>query len=74
MDGVNAKLRELVRNRYLIGGEAWFDPSKNTATELKAGKLKISYDYTPVPPLENLMFEQKITDDYLIDFAQQMAA
>lgn len=73
VDGVNAKFRELVRNRYLIGGQAWFDPAKNTKDELKAGKLKISYDYTPVPPLENLMFEQKITDDYLIDFAQQMA-
>lgn len=74
VDGVNAKFRELVRNRYLIGGEAWFNPRKNDKDSLKAGKLLVSYDYTPVPPLENLMFEQKITDDYLIDFANQMAA
>lgn len=74
VDGVNAKMRELVRNRYLIGGQAWFDPAKNDAVSLKAGKLTIDYDYTPVPPLENLMFQQKITDDYLIDFASQMAA
>ncbi|WP_041796056.1 phage tail sheath protein [Pararhodospirillum photometricum] len=74
VDGVNAKLRELVAGHYLIGGEAWFDPAKNTKEQLKAGKLLISYDYTPVPPLENLLFEQKITDDYLIDFAAQMAA
>jgi len=74
VDGLNAKFRELIRNGYLIGGEAWFDPAKNDATSLKAGKLKVSYDYTPVPPLESLEFEQKITAEYLIDFADQMAA
>ncbi|SDE45738.1 phage tail sheath protein [Rhodospira trueperi] len=74
VDGVDAKFRELVARNYLIGGRAWFDPAKNSATELYAGKLWISYDYTPVPPLENLMFEQKITSDYLIDFAARMAA
>lgn len=73
VDGLNAKFRELVRNRYLIGAEAWFDPKKNDATSLADGKLTVSYDYTPVPPLENLMFQQMITSDYLIDFAAQMA-
>ena len=74
VDGVNAKFRELTRNNYLIGGSAWYDPTKNDKDTLKAGKLLISYDYTPVPPLENLLFEQKITDDYLVDFAAQMTA
>ena len=37
---------------------------------LKAGQLYIDYDYTPVPPLENLMFKQRITDRYLVDFAK----
>lgn len=72
VDGVNAKFRELIRSRYLIGGSAWFDPSLNDKDTLKAGKLTISYDYTPVPPLENLMFQQTITDTYLVDFATQM--
>ena len=36
---------------------------------LKDGKLYIDYDYTPVPPLENLLFQQRITDRYLADFA-----
>ncbi len=73
VEGVNAKFRSLVASGYLIGGGAWFDPLKNDKTTLKSGKLTISYDYTPVPPLENLLFEQKITDDYLVDFAAQMA-
>jgi len=71
VDGLNAKFRELVRNGYLIGADAWFDPTKET---LSAGKLLVSYDYTPVPPLENLLFQQTFTDDYLVDFAALMAA
>lgn len=74
VDGVDAKFRELVANHYLIGGRAWFDPDKNTAQQLYSGKLTISYDYTPVPPLENLMFEQRVTADYLVDYAAMMAA
>lgn len=74
VDGVNAKMRELVANGYLIGGGAWLDPAKNQKEQLGAGKLTISYDFTPVPPLENLLFEQKITLDYLVDFAARMAA
>ncbi len=74
VDGIDAKFRDLVRNGYLIGGRAWFDPAKNTPDLLKAGKGKVSYNYTPVPPLEDLSFEQIITDDYLIDFAKKIAA
>ena len=36
--------------------------------------LAIDYDYTPVPPLENLRFQQRITDRYLADFASRIAA
>ncbi len=74
VEGVNVKFRDLVASGYLIGGGAWFDPARNTAETLKAGKLRVSYDYTPVPPLEDLSFIQKITDEYLVDFADQMAA
>ncbi len=69
VEGVNAKMRDLVSNGYLIGGSAWYDESANTPTTLKAGKLYIDYDYTPVPPLENLLFKQRITDRHLLDFA-----
>ncbi|GCI47222.1 phage tail protein [Escherichia coli] len=37
-------------------------------------KLTIDYDYTPVPPLENLMLRQRITDQYLVNFASQVSA
>lgn len=74
IEGLNAKFRELVNAGYLIGAEAWFDASANTAATLKDGKLTIDYAYTPVPPLENLMLRQRITDQYLIDFAASVAA
>ncbi|MGM0535539.1 MAG: phage tail sheath protein [Pseudomonadota bacterium] len=74
IEGINAKFREWTRLGYLLGGEAWFDPELNTPEVLKSGKLYIDYDYTPVPPLENLMFQQRITDRYLVDFADRVAA
>lgn len=74
IEGINAKFREWIRRGYLLGGSAWFDAELNTPEVLKAGKLYIDYDYTPVPPLENLMFQQRITDRYLVDFADRVAA
>lgn len=73
LEGIKAKMREWVRNRYLIGGDSWFDASTNEKDSLKAGKLNIDYDYTPVPPLEDLTFKQRITDSYLADFASTIS-
>lgn len=72
IEGLNAKFRELVSGGYLIGGSAWYDEDVNSATTLKAGKLYIDYDYTPVPPLEDLTLRQRITDRYLADFASRI--
>ena len=36
--------------------------------------LVIDYDYTPVPPIEDLTFRQRITDRYFGDFAARVAA
>lgn len=66
--GVRAKLKEMVRDAYLLGGDAWLDPTKNPAQAIGAGKLVTGFDYTPVPPLEDLTLEQKVTDEYLADF------
>ena len=68
VEGINAKLREMVSNGYLIGASAWLDTSINTPDVLKGGRLFVDYDYTPVPPLENLQLRQRITDQYLINF------
>ncbi|MCO7536493.1 phage tail sheath protein [Pseudomonas asiatica] len=72
LEGINAKFRELVAGGYLIGGSAWYDEEANTEATLKAGKLYIDYDYTPVPPLEDLTLRQRITDRYLANFASSI--
>jgi len=74
IEGIRAKFRELKALGYIIDGDCWFDPEPNTKEVLKSGKLYIDYDYTPVPPLENLMFRQRITDRYLVDFANRIGA
>lgn len=74
LEGVNAKFRELKRLGYIIDAEAWYDPTLNEAATLSAGKLWIDYAYTPVPPLENLNFNQRITDRFLVDFASRINA
>ncbi|HHP4836671.1 phage tail sheath protein [Acinetobacter baumannii] len=74
LEGIKAKQRELTRLGYMMGGDAWYDPELNSKDTLKAGKLYIDYDYTPVPPLEDLTFRQRITDSYLADFASTITA
>ncbi|AWC71367.1 phage tail sheath protein [Serratia marcescens] len=69
IDGINAKFRELKSAGLIIDGNCWYDESANTVETLKAGKLFIDYDYTPVPPLEDLTLRQRITDRYLANLA-----
>lgn len=74
IEGVNAKFRELKAGGYLLDGSAWYDEEINLAETLKSGKLTIDYDYTPIPPIEDLSFRQRITDRYFADFASRVAA
>ncbi|HDR9512202.1 phage tail protein [Burkholderia cepacia] len=74
IESINGKFRQWVSLGYLIGGSSWFDPEPNTTEVLKDGQAYIDYDYTPVPPLENLTLRQRITDRYLADFASKVNA
>jgi len=74
LEGINAKFRELKAGGYIIDANAWYDEAANSAATLKDGQLLIDYDYTPVPPLENLTLRQRITDRYLADFASRINA
>jgi phage tail sheath protein FI len=74
VERINEAFRRLARAGFILGAECWFDPDQNPASELKAGKLRLRYKFTPVPPLENLLLQQEITDEYLADFAELVAA
>ena len=73
LEGINAKFRELRNLGYILDARAWYDETVNTTPTLKDGKLTIDYDYTPIPPLEDLTFRQRITDRYFADFASRLS-
>ncbi|NLC24494.1 MAG: phage tail sheath protein [Oxalobacter sp.] len=72
IESINSKFASLKASGYILGGQAWYSDDSNTVEDLKNGKLIIDYNYTPVPPLENLLFQQRITDQYLMDFGAQI--
>jgi len=74
IDSINAVLRQLVKGGKFIGASVWFDPDENPADLLASGQFWVDYDYTPVPPLEQIGLNQRITSRYLVNFAQLIAA
>ncbi|KTF40690.1 phage tail sheath subtilisin-like domain-containing protein [Xanthomonas translucens] len=74
LESINAKFRDLKAAGYIIDAEAYYDGSVNSSQTLSLGELQINYDYTPVPPLENLQLNQKITSSYLDNFADRINA
>lgn len=74
IENIAAYGRDLVANNRLLGFRCWYDEDLNETEQLKMGRLTISYEYTPVPPLEHLHLVQSFTDKYLAEFATKVAA
>ena len=72
IETINGFGRQLKAQGIVLGFNCWFDEANNSVDSLKAGKLRIDYDYTVPPPLEDLGFNQRITDAYFADFASQL--
>ena len=67
LETVNAGFRSLAApgpRQMILGGKAWFDPSKNPNSDLAAGKCRIDFDYTVPAPLEDLGVNMQVTDSY----------
>lgn len=73
VETINGLGRQLKAQGIVLGFNCWFDEANNSTASLKAGKLRIDYDYTVPPPLEDLGFAQRITDAYFADFASLLA-
>jgi phage tail sheath protein FI len=73
VETVNGFFLDLKTSGVILGAKAWFDETDNPVDSLKAGKLRIDYDYAVPPPLEDLGFNQRITDSYFADFASQLS-
>lgn len=74
IDNIESKLRSMVSGGDLIGASVWFDQTINTTQSLKVGKIAIHYDFTDVPPMEDLAFYQIKTDTYFSDYAMRINA
>ena len=58
-------LANLKLKGWIVDGDCWFDPAKNTADLLAKGKCTISRSFVGPPPLEELDYESDIDITYL---------
>lgn len=72
--GVQNKLDQWIRDGKLLGASIWIDVKANDTDRVKSGGFALDYDYTAVPPLENLHFNQRITDRYILPFVNGLVA
>lgn len=61
VETINAKFRAMTAAGYILGAEARATSDANPAADLNAGKLKIEFEYTDTPPLEDLTVIQRKT-------------
>lgn len=65
LETVNNLFRSLARGGYILGAEARFIADDNPVADLQAGKLRLEYEWTDTPPLEDLAFVARKTSTYL---------
>lgn len=70
--GINAKLAEYVNKGYILGARVFIDPTLNTSQTVQAGQFTISYEWTYVPPLENMVFEQHNSDTFFVNLVDKV--
>ncbi|QHA95846.1 phage tail sheath subtilisin-like domain-containing protein [Pseudomonas sp. J380] len=66
-ESVNQFLRKLIGDEALLGGECWYDQTRNPQTEIEAGHLLFNYKLTVPLPFERGTFETEITGEYLVN-------
>lgn len=71
LETINAKFRSLKAQGKIIGAEATFRDTDNSASDMAAGKLVFNYEYTPCAPAEAITLNQRITDSF---YAELLAA
>jgi phage tail sheath protein FI len=70
-ESVNQFFRKLIGDEALLGGECWYDPTRNPQTEIELGHLLINYKLTVPVPFERGTFETEITGEYLVNLGAE---
>lgn len=65
-ESVNQFFRKLIGDEALLGGECWYDPTRNPQTQIELGNLLLNYKLTVPVPFERGTFETEITGEYLV--------
>ncbi|EIJ72145.1 phage tail sheath subtilisin-like domain-containing protein [Pasteurella bettyae] len=73
VEAINSKWRYWTNEGKLVGGKAFVKKEFNTTETLKDAKLLIGYDYCAAPLLEQLEFNQYVSDEYLVNLADEIA-
>lgn len=60
-------MRSLVMRGAIVGGQAYFDPTRNPQVDIANGQLRFGYKFTPIFPLERITYEREVTGEYLLD-------
>lgn len=69
---INAKLAQYVNKGYILGARVFVDKTLNTSETVQAGQFTISYEFTWVPPLENMVFNQHVTDTFFVNLVDKV--
>ncbi|MFV2028885.1 phage tail sheath subtilisin-like domain-containing protein [Neisseria sp. S1] len=72
--GINAKLAEYVRQGRLLGGRVYVDEALNDKARVSNGIFRFDYEFTAVPPLENLQLAQHVTDTFIVNLVEKTVA
>lgn len=65
VESVNQFLRKLIGDGAILDGRCWYDPAKNSTTEIAAGHAVFSRDFLPPFPAERITHETRINLNYL---------
>lgn len=69
---INAKLAQYVNKGYILGARVFIDKTLNTSETVQAGQFTISYEFTWVPPLENMVLNQHVTDTFFVNLVDKV--
>lgn len=69
---INAKLAQYVNKGFILGARVFIDKTLNTSETVQSGQFTISYEFTWVPPLENMVFNQHVTDTFFVNLVDKV--
>lgn len=71
---INNKLASYVNNGRLLGARVYVDKALNDTASVSNGIFRFDYEFTTVPPLENLKLGQHVTDSFIVNLVDKTVA